>query len=330
MTSPLLSVEDLEVVFATRSEELRAVDRISFQIAPGEILGVVGESGSGKTIAGQAIMRLIDSPAARISGAIRFGGRDLLRLGESELREIRGNRIATVFQDPMMTLNPVMRVGAQIVEAVRAHRAISARAARDLAIDALRRVGIPAPEKRIDSYPHEMSGGMRQRVAIAIAIINEPELIIADEPTTALDVTIQSQIIYQMRKLCREAGMAMIWISHDLSVVARLADRLCVMYAGRIVDAGPTAELLARAAHPYTRGLMASIPSGTEPGLRLPQIPGMMHRPEPGDCGCRFRSRCSEMAPDCENPPPEVRLPGDHVLYCHHPCPPLPREARAR
>ena len=299
-----LSVEDLQTHFFTRAGVVKAVDGVSFHVAPGEILGLVGESGSGKSVTGFSLMGLIDPPGRVVGGRIRFGGKDLATLSDEEMRKIRGNRIAMIFQDPMMTLNPVLRVDTQMVEAVLAHQAVDRTTALEMAREALEQVGIPSPERRLKAYPHELSGGMRQRVAIAIAFINKPDLIIADEPTTALDVTIQAQILFEAQKLCRETGTAMIWITHDLAVVAALADRIAVMYAGRIVEQGTTDEVIDRPLHPYTEGLLGSVPSHNARGSRLTQIPGMtpslLNLPE----GCAFRARCSYADAKCLVEPP--------------------------
>ncbi|CAH1655637.1 ABC transporter ATP-binding protein [Chelatococcus asaccharovorans] len=315
----LVEVEGLQTYFLTRGEPMRAVDGVSFKLHSGEVLGIVGESGSGKTITGHSILGLVEPPGRVVGGSIRFRGRDLLALSDEELRQLRGDAMAAVFQDPMMTLNPVLRIDTQIMEAIWSHHRVSKAEARRRAVDVLRLVGIPSPEKRASAYPHELSGGMRQRVVIAIALVNSPALIIADEPTTALDVTIQSQIIYEMRKLCREKGTAMIWITHDLSVVASLADRICVMYAGEIVEEGDTEKVLGQPAHHYTRGLIASIPSGSQPGEQLPQIKGMITRYPAADQGCRFRDRCPAKTDLCDTRPPDVRVSDSHSAKCHHP-----------
>lgn len=315
----LVEVDGLRTYFTTRGEPMRAVDGVSFKLHGGEILGIVGESGSGKTITGHSILGLVDPPGRVVDGSIRFRGRDLLALSDEELRQLRGDAMAAVFQDPMMTLNPVLRIDTQIMEAISSHHRVSKAEARRRAVEVLRLVGIPSPEKRASSYPHELSGGMRQRVVIAIAIVNNPALIIADEPTTALDVTIQSQIIYEMRRLCREKGTAMIWITHDLSVVASLADRICVMYAGEIVEEGETEQVLNQPAHHYTRGLIASIPSGSLPGEELPQIKGMIKRYPAADNGCRFRDRCTAATATCSTRPPDIAISQSHSAKCHHP-----------
>jgi peptide/nickel transport system ATP-binding protein len=267
--APTLLVDDLKTHFFTRNGIVKAVDGVSFRVEPGEIMGLVGESGCGKSMTGLSIIGLVDPPGKVAGGRILFKGQDLRQATPEQLRALRGNRIAMIFQDPMMTLNPVLRIDTQMIEAVTAHHSISKAAARERARDALARVGIPSPEERLNAYPHQFSGGMRQRVAIAIALLNKPDLIIADEPTTALDVTIQGQILYEMQKLCRESGASLIWITHDLAVVAGLADRVCVMYAGRIVEQGDVRQVIENPRHPYTRGLLDSLPSRNVPGQPL-------------------------------------------------------------
>ncbi|WP_347334584.1 ABC transporter ATP-binding protein, partial [Ralstonia pseudosolanacearum] len=275
---PTLAVEGLKTEFTTRGGVARAVDDVSFAVGRGEIMGLVGESGSGKSMTGYSIMGLIDPPGRVVGGRIELTGRDgvthdLRTLPAGQMRDMRGNRIAMIFQDPMMTLNPVLRIDTQMTEAVLAHQRVSRQRAREMAREALARVGIPSPEARLQAYPHQFSGGMRQRVAIAIALLNKPDLIIADEPTTALDVTIQGQILAEVQTLCRESGTALIWITHDLSVVAGLADTVCVMYAGRIVEQGSVQQVLETPRHPYTFGLIASAPSRNPRGVPLRQIP---------------------------------------------------------
>jgi peptide/nickel transport system ATP-binding protein len=320
MSEPTLAVRGLKTHFFTRGGVVKAVDGVSFEIGRGRILGLVGESGSGKTITGFSILGLVDPPGRVVDGEIRFKGENLVGLSEDRLRAIRGNRIAMIFQDPMMTLNPVLRVDTQMIEAVQAHHKVSAEEARRRARDALGRVGIPSPEERLSAYPHQFSGGMRQRVAIAIALLNDPELIVADEPTTALDVTIQGQILYEVQKLCRESGTSLIWITHDLSVVAGLADHVCVMYAGKLAESGPVDDVLDRPIHPYTRGLLGSVPSRNRRGSPLAQIPGMtpslLALPE----GCAFAERCPRADADCRaaEPPMVEHLPG-RTARCIHP-----------
>jgi peptide/nickel transport system ATP-binding protein len=313
-----LEVQDLKTHFFTRAGVVRAVDGVSFEVRPGEVLGLVGESGCGKTVTGFSILGLVDAPGRVVGGRILFEGTDLLTLKEEQLRRVRGSRIAMVFQDPMMTLNPVLRIDTQMVEAVRAHQNIDKKTALRVAREALERVGIPSAESRLRSYPHQFSGGMRQRVAIAIALLNRPKLIIADEPTTALDVTIQAQILYEAQKLCRESGTALIWITHDLSVVAGLADRICVMYAGRIVEQGTVDEVLDAPLHPYTHGLIGSVPSRNRRGSPLAQIPGttpaLLNLPP----GCAFRNRCPRAAAACTEMP-KLEPRNGRLVRCFYP-----------
>ena len=290
MSAPTLEVRDLSTHFETRAGVVRAVDGVSFTVSSGQVLGLVGESGSGKSVTGFSIIGLVDPPGRIAGGSILFKGRDLTKLTEPELRDLRGNRIAMIFQDPMMTLNPVLRIDTQMMETVFAHAKVSATEARQRSRDALGMVGIPSPDERLRAYPHQFSGGMRQRVAIAIALLHRPDLIIADEPTTALDVTIQAQILAEVQKLAREAGTALIWITHDLSVVAGLADDIAVMYAGRIVETGRVATVLDRPMHPYTHGLIGSVPSRNRRGSRLRQIPGMTPSLLNLPVGCAFRT----------------------------------------
>jgi peptide/nickel transport system ATP-binding protein len=324
MGDTLLEVEGLRTHFFTKAGVVRAVDGVSFTVDRGEVLGLVGESGSGKSMTGYSIMGLVDPPGRIVAGHLRLAGRDLRALSEEALRQLRGNRVAMIFQDPMMTLNPVLRIDAQMVEAVLAHRKVGRAAARELARAALAKVGIPSPDERLAAYPHQFSGGMRQRVAIAIALLNDPDLVIADEPTTALDVTIQGQILFEMQKLVRESGAALIWITHDLSVIAGLADRVCVMYAGRVVEQGSVADVLSRPRHPYTRGLLDSVPAMSPRGARLAQIPGMAPSPLALPAGCAFRDRCGRATEACLEMP-EMRPAGEtadgRTVRCHHPLP---------
>ncbi len=314
----LLEVTGLVTEFATREGPLRAVDGVSLALARGEVLGLVGESGSGKSVTGFSILGLIDPPGRITGGRVKFDGQELIGAPEEMLRRLRGKRIAMIFQDPMMTLNPVLSVETQMVETVLAHDRVSRRAARERALEALGRVGIASPAERLMQYPHQFSGGMRQRVAIAIALLHRPDLVIADEPTTALDVTVQGQILYEMQKLVRETGSALIWITHDLAVVAGLADRVAVMYAGRIVEEGTTEEVLGAPLHPYTRGLLNSVPANNPTGRRLRQIPGMtpsLLRLAPG---CAFRERCARAAARCVTMP-ELVAQGRRKVRCHFP-----------
>ncbi|WP_207484450.1 ABC transporter ATP-binding protein [Arenibaculum pallidiluteum] len=316
--APLLRVEGLRTEFETRAGAVRAVDGVDLEIRRGEILGLVGESGSGKSVTGLSLLGLVDPPG-RVGGRILFEGEDLARAGERRLRHIRGARIAMIFQDPMMTLNPVLSVETQMVEAVLAHARVTREEARRRSRDALARVGIPSPEERLRAYPHQFSGGMRQRVAIAIALLHAPALIIADEPTTALDVTIQAQILFEVQKLCRETGTALLWITHDLAVVSTLADRIAVMYAGRIVETGSVAEVIDTPRHPYTRGLINSVPSRNRRGQPLAQIPGMTPSLLDLPRGCAFRPRCPRAQEDCQEEP--GLFGAGHRWRCFHPEP---------
>jgi len=316
---PTLQVADLHTHFFTRGGVLKAVDGVSFSVAPGQVVGLVGESGSGKSVTGFSIIGLVDPPGRVVAGRVLFQGEDLAQAGEERLRALRGHRVSMVFQDPMMTLNPVLRIDTQMVETLQAHVRISRADALTRSQDALARVGIPSPEARLTCYPHELSGGMRQRVAIAIAMLHEPSLIIADEPTTALDVTIQGQILAQMQQLCREQGTALIWITHNLAVVAGLADRICVMYAGRIVEQAATDDVLDRPLHPYTRGLIRSLPANNPRGGRLFQIPGMVPQPIHLPPGCAFAARCPRADGQCATDPAETEVSPGRTVRCHHP-----------
>ncbi len=315
---PTLVVDGLTTRFATRGGTVTPVDGVSLSIQPGQVLGLVGESGSGKSLTGYSIMGLVDAPGRIESGSIRLNGRELFGLPAEEMRKIRGNRIAMIFQDPMMTLNPVLRIDTQMIETVLAHQQVSHAQARSMCRDALARVGIASPDERLLSYPHQFSGGMRQRVAIAIALLNRPDLIICDEPTTALDVTIQGQILYEMQKLCAQTGAALIWITHDLSVIAGLADTVCVMYAGKIVESGTARQVLEQPRHPYTHALVASAPSRNPRGQPLKQIPGMTPSLINLPSGCPFRERCERATDSCRQAPPLHNAEG-RTLRCFHP-----------
>ncbi|HMR34061.1 MAG TPA: ABC transporter ATP-binding protein [Geminicoccaceae bacterium] len=305
-----LEVDELRTHFATRAGVVRAVEGVSLVLRQGEVLGLVGESGSGKSITGFSILGLVDPPGRIVGGRILYRGEDLVSAAPERLRALRGDRIAMIFQDPMMTLNPVLRVDTQMIEAVLAHRKVGRRAARAMARDALARVGIPSPDERLLAYPHQLSGGMRQRVAIAIALLHSPDVIIADEPTTALDVTIQAQILYEMQTLAADTGTALLWITHDLAVVSSLADRLAVMYAGRIVETGRVRDVVSAPRHPYTRGLLGSVPSANVRGRPLAQVPGMAPSPLALPEGCPFRPRCPRALDACAAEPPPVEEDG--------------------
>jgi len=318
--SPLLRVENLRVEFPTEDGVVHAVDGITYEVHAGRTLGIVGESGSGKTVSSLTTLGLTRPQGARVSGRIIFDGQDLVALPDSELRAIRGNEIAMVFQDPLSSLHPFFKVGAQLIEAVRVHRDVSKQQARGRAVELLGLVGIPDPSRRVDEYPHEFSGGMRQRAMIAMALANEPKLLIADEPTTALDVTVQAQILALLERLQRELGMAIVMITHDLGVVAEMADDIAVMYAGRIVEAAPTADIFASPEHPYTWGLLRSIPrlerDRDEPLVPIPGSPPSLIRPP---SGCHFHPRCLYALPDHARIDPKLEAtPGetDHFVAC--------------
>ena len=313
-----ISVENLQTHFPTPAGPIRAVDGVTFSVDRGEILGLVGESGSGKSITGFSILGLIEPPGHIAGGRILFHGENLVGRPEREMRAIRGKKIAMIFQDPMMTLNPVLSIGTQMVETVLAHEPVGKAEARRRSVKALGLVGIPSPEERLAAYPHQFSGGMRQRVSIATALLHRPDLIIADEPTTALDVTIQSQILFEIQKVTKAFGMSLIWISHDLGVVASLAQKVAVMYAGRVVEAGPVDTVLDNPVHPYTIGLMRSVPANIAAGERLQAIPGMAPSPLDRPSGCPFRLRCFAATEACGNEPEET-VSGAHRWRCFHP-----------
>jgi peptide/nickel transport system ATP-binding protein len=315
---PTIEVRDLRTWFFPRSGVVKAVDGVSFSVRPGEVMGLVGESGSGKSITGLSILGLLERPGRVVDGKILFKGRDLLGCNDAELRAIRGNRIAMIFQDPMMTLNPVLRIDVQMIEAVQAHHPVGKEEALARCRRALQRVGIASPDERLRCYPHQFSGGMRQRVAIAIALLNEPDLIIADEPTTALDVTIQGQILFEMQKICAETGTSLIWVTHDLSVVAGLADTIGVMYAGRLVEHGTVQQVLESPRHPYTHGLIGSVPGPDSRGTRLRQIPGSISTRIDGK-GCVFMDRCTQKVNACNVEPELIRQADGRQLRCCNP-----------
>ena len=320
---PTLEVRNLRTHFYTPAGVLPAVDDVSLTLERGRILGLVGESGSGKTVTGFSILGLLDAPGRIVGGQILFKGQDLVTLDKKSLRSLQGNRIAMIFQDPMMTLNPVLRVEAQMIDAVLAHSKVSRDQARQLARDTLGMMGIASPDERLQAYPHQLSGGMRQRVAIAIAMLHKPDLIIADEPTTALDVTIQAQILSEVQKLARQHGTALIWITHDLSVVAGLADEVAVMYSGRIVEQGKVSDVLDQPLHPYTQGLIGSLPSNNRRGERLRQIPGitpnLLHLPPT----CAFAARCERVSEQCLTRPEITEPLKAHFVRCFHPAVPV-------
>ena len=316
MTDPVLSVRDLRVEFVTRRGVLKAIDGISFDIARGEVLGVVGESGAGKSVTGAAVIGLIDPPGRIAAGEIRLSGERIDNLKPEAMRRVRGKRIGMIFQDPLTSLNPLYRVGHQLVETIQTHTNLSGAAARKRAIDLLAEVGIPAPERRIDGYPHEFSGGMRQRVVIALALCAEPELIIADEPTTALDVSVQAQIIALLERLGREHGTAIMLITHDMGVIAEAADRVAVMYSGRIAEIGPVRDVVRNPLHPYARGLMGAIPSLASEADRLVQIPGSMPRLSAIPPGCPFNPRCPHVFDRCRVERPEPIQHSEHRVAC--------------
>jgi peptide/nickel transport system ATP-binding protein len=320
MTTPLLQVKNLRIEFPTRRGLLTAVDDISFDIAPGEVLGVVGESGAGKSLTGAAVIGLLEPPGRIAGGEILLNGRRIDNLPFEELRKIRGREIGAIFQDPLTSLNPLYTIGRQITETIETHLDLTPAQARTRAIELLQEVGIPAAEKRIDSYPHQFSGGMRQRVVISLALAANPKLIIADEPTTALDVSIQAQIITLIKKLCREHGTAVMLVTHDMGVIAETADRVAVMYAGRIAEIGPVAEVIHSPQHPYTIGLMGAIPTVGDTRLRLAQIDGSMPRLTAIPAGCAFNPRCTRKGDvpgnRCSTERPDLLVAGKTRAAC--------------
>ena len=313
---PLLQVKNLVVEFPNRRGTLRAIDGISFDIAPGEILGVVGESGAGKSLTGAAIIGLLEPPGRIASGEVLLEGKRIDNLSNDELRHIRGRKIGAIFQDPLTSLNSLYSVGKQLTETIQAHLPVSNAEARKRAIDLLKDTGIPAAEQRIDHYPHQFSGGMRQRVVIALALAAEPKLIVADEPTTALDVSIQAQIISLLKNICKSRGAAVMLITHDMGVIAETCDRVAVMYAGRIVEIGPVHEVINQPAHPYTAGLMASIPDITQDREYLNQIDGAMPRLNAIPTGCAFNPRCPKVFDRCKTERPVLVNAGATRAAC--------------
>jgi len=316
MPEPLLEVRHLRVEFPTRRGKLVALDDISFDIAPGEILGVVGESGAGKSLTGASIIGLLDPPGRVADGEIRFAGRRIDNLPYEEMRKVRGRSIGAIFQDPLTSLDPLYTIGRQLVETIQTHLPMSAADARRRAVKLLQETGIPAAEERLDQYPHQFSGGMRQRVVIALALAGEPKLIVADEPTTALDVSIQAQIIALLKRLCKEHGAAVMLVTHDMGVIAETCDRVAVMYAGRIVEIGPVAAVIHAPAHPYTAGLMGSIPAMDEDRARLLQIDGAMPRLNAIPRGCAFNPRCPQVFGRCLVDRPDLLPAGATRAAC--------------
>jgi peptide/nickel transport system ATP-binding protein len=317
VNEPALSVRDLVIGFPTRRGLLTAVDGISFDIAPGEVLGVVGESGAGKSLTGAAVIGLLEPPGRIVSGTVHLKGRRIDDLEPEAMRQVRGRRIGMVFQDPLTSLNPLYRIGEQIVETIRTHASVSAATAWERAIALLQEVGIQGARARINAYPHEFSGGMRQRVVLALALCAEPDLLIADEPTTALDVSIQAQIIALIKRLCRQRGTAVMLITHDMGVIAETADRVAVMYAGRIAEVGPVRDVVRQPHHPYTKGLMGAIPSAETPATaRLTQIPGSMPRLGAIPRGCAFNPRCPHAFDRCHLERPEPMAAGSSRAAC--------------
>ena len=317
---PLLAVEDLEVLFRMGRNWLRVVEGVSFDVARGETIGIVGESGSGKTVTGLSILGLLPGGLARAGGSIRLQGREINGLPENEMRAIRGRKISMIFQEPMTALDPVFTVGEQIGETLRTHTGCSVKEGRDRAIEALMQVGIPLPERRINEYPHQLSGGMRQRVMIAIALACEPDLLIADEPTTALDVTIQAQILELLLKLVQVRGTSLIFISHNLGVVAQCCERMVTMYAGQVVETGSVDDVLEHPLHPYTSGLLRSMPSLARPGARLASIGGRVPPPDEMPEGCHFQPRCNHADGRCVKSQPLLRDSAGRDVRCvRHP-----------
>jgi peptide/nickel transport system ATP-binding protein len=316
MTAPLLQVKDLKVEFPTRHATLVALDGISFDIHAGEILGVVGESGAGKSLTGAAIIGLLDPPGRVAGGEIRFDGRRIDNLSQDELRKIRGRHIGAIFQDPLTSLNPLYTVGQQLVETIQTHLPLDATQAKQRAIRLLEETGIPAAAQRIEQYPHQFSGGMRQRVVIALALAAEPRLIVADEPTTALDVSIQAQIIALLKRVCKEHGAAVMLVTHDMGVIAETCDRVAVMYAGRIAEIGPVHDVIHAPSHPYSHGLMGSIPAMDEDRERLLQIDGVMPRLNAIPSGCAFNPRCPKVFDRCRRDRPSLVAAGRTHAAC--------------
>jgi peptide/nickel transport system ATP-binding protein len=316
--SHLLEVQNLKVTFALRFGDLTAINGVSFSLDRGEKLGLVGESGAGKSVTGFAIINLISKPGFISGGRVLFNGNDISSVPDARMREIRGDRISMIFQDPMMTLNPVLTIGTQMVETIRAHRNISKPKARNIALEKLKKVYIPSPEKRLSQYPHEFSGGMRQRIIIAISLLTDPAIIIADEPTTALDVTIQAEIMDLLQELCESEEMGLILITHDLAVVSQVTEKTAVMYAGKIIEYGPTGAIVRDPIHPYTQGLINALPGALKPGEKLHQIPGMMPTLTDIPPGCAFNPRCTMKENICETEVPDLlEIEKERMVACH-------------
>ncbi|QJQ95634.1 MULTISPECIES: ABC transporter ATP-binding protein [Halomonadaceae] len=322
-----LSVRKLRVEFPTRHGTLVALDDVSFDIAPGEVLGVVGESGAGKSMTGNAVIQLLEPPGRIAGGEVHLAGKRIDDLAEEDFVPLRGRHIGMIFQDPLTSLNPLFSIGDQLIETIRTHLPMDERQARERALELLREVGIPAPETRLGAYPHQFSGGMRQRVVIALALAAEPELIIADEPTTALDVSVQAQILALLKRLCAERGTAVMLVTHDMGVIAETADRVAVMYAGRLIEIGPVTAVIRAPKHPYSEGLMASIPGIEQTRERLYQIEGSMPRLAAIPPGCAFNPRCPHAQPRCRSERPDLLPAGPGLAACwlHDPIDPLPR-----
>jgi peptide/nickel transport system ATP-binding protein len=316
--SHLLEVQNLKVTFALRFGDLTAINGVSFSLDRGEKLGLVGESGAGKSVTGFAIINLISKPGFISGGRVLFNGNDISSVPDARMREIRGDRISMIFQDPMMTLNPVLTIGTQMVETIRAHRNISKAKARKIALEKLKKVYIPSPEKRLSQYPHAFSGGMRQRIIIAISLLTDPAIIIADEPTTALDVTIQAEIMDLLQELCESEEMGLILITHDLAVVSQVTEKTAVMYAGKIIEYGPTGAIVRDPIHPYTQGLINALPGALKPGEKLHQIPGMMPTLTDIPPGCAFNPRCTMKENICETEVPDLlEIEKERMVACH-------------
>lgn len=316
---PLLQVANLHVEIPTRHGVLKALEDVSFAIHAGEIVGFVGESGAGKSLTGMAVLGLLDAPARVASGAILFDGKRLDTLGPQAMRKIRGKQIGAIFQDPLVSLNPLLTIGDQLIETMTTHLEIGPKEAAQRAVEWMRAVGIPAPQERLHAYPHQFSGGMRQRIVIALALCAEPKLVVADEPTTALDVSVQAQVLELLKQLCRERGTAILLVTHDMGVIAENADRVAVMYAGRIVEQGPVEDIVSAPRHPYSRGLMGAIPPLEHAVEWLTQIEGAMPRLNAKPQGCAFNPRCPAVTPQCRERRAEIRSLGNSQVDCWHP-----------